>query len=54
MDLLLGREDMAGKKSVFFLVLTSALHFSLILHLLYLYSRMGERASMAGSDLMDL
>ena len=53
MDFLFGREDVAGKDSVFFLILTFVLYLSLILHLLYLYSRMGEEASPAGSDLMD-
>jgi hypothetical protein len=54
-DLLFEREDVAGKKSVSFLILTSILYFSFILlYLLYLYSGAGERTSMAGLDLMDL
>jgi hypothetical protein len=52
-DLLIGREDVAGKDSVSFLILTSNLYLGLVLHLLYLYSRVGEGASPAGSDLMD-
>ena len=54
MDLLIGRENVAGKDSVSFLILTSVLYLSLILHLLYLYSGVGEGASLAGLDLMDL
>jgi hypothetical protein len=42
-----------GKDSVSFLILTSALHLSLVLHLLYLYSGMREGASLAGSDSTD-
>ena len=54
MYLLLRREDVAGKDPVFFFVLISALYLSFILYLLYLYSRMGKRASMTGLDPMDL
>src|SRR6516164_4474966 len=53
-DLLIGWEDVAGEDSVSFLILISILYLSLILHLLYLYSRVGERASLAGLDSMDL
>ena len=54
MDLLLGREDVAGEESVSFLILIFIFHFSFILlYLLYLYSRMEERTSMAGLHLMD-
>jgi hypothetical protein len=44
----------AGEESVSFLILTSNLHFSVILLHLHFYSRVGERTGMAGSDLMDL
>jgi hypothetical protein len=50
---LIGREDVAGEDSVFFLILTSALHLSLIIHLLYLYSGVGEGVFQAGLGLMD-
>jgi hypothetical protein len=53
MDLLIGREDMAGKDSVSFLILISALYLSLVLHLLYLHSRVGEGARLACSDSTD-
>ena len=54
MDFLFGREDVAGKDSVFFLILTSILYLGFILYLLYLYFRIRERASIASSDLTDL
>jgi hypothetical protein len=54
-NLLLGREDVASKESVSFLILTSVLHFCFILlNLFYLYPRAGEGTSMAGSDPMNL
>jgi hypothetical protein len=53
MDLLIGRENVAGEDFVSFLILTSVLYLSLVLHLLYLYSRVGEGASLAGPDSMD-
>ena len=52
MDLLLGREDVAGKEFVSFLILTFIFHFCFVLLHLYFYSGMGKWASMTGSDPM--
>ena len=53
-DLLFGRKDMADENFVSFLILTFTFYLSFILYLLYLHCGVGERASIADSDLADL